>query len=97
MTMAKKKFVHRAIKSVCVKEDDQVVDIFSMGYGTTEALQQQQKAISLVYTNEQMTELEALCHSTVKEDVELRRWAGLDTEHEGNVPTPHKEDGKTLE
>ena len=44
-----------------------------------------------------MTELEALCHSTVNEDVELRRWAGLDIKHEGNVPIPHKEDGKTLE
>ena len=39
MTMAKSFFVHRAIKSICVKEDDQVVDLFSMGYGTTEALQ----------------------------------------------------------
>ena len=29
--------------------------------------------------------------------MELRRCAGLDIEHEGNVPTPHKEDGKTLE
>ena len=44
-----------------------------------------------------MTELEALCHSTLNEDVELRRWAGLDIEHESNVPSPHKEDGKTLE
>ena len=44
-----------------------------------------------------MTELEALCHSIVNEDVELRRWVGLDIKHEGNVPTPHKEDGKTLE
>ena len=44
-----------------------------------------------------MTELEALCHSTINEDMELRRWAGLDIKHEGNVPTPHKEDGKILE
>ena len=41
MTMAKAFFVCCAIKSVCVKEDNQVVDIFSMGYGNTEALQQQ--------------------------------------------------------
>ena len=43
-----------------------------------------------------MIELKALCHSTVNEDVELRRWAGLDIKHEGNVPTPRKDDGKTL-
>ena len=97
MTMAKAFFVCRAIKSVCVKEGNQGVDIFSMGYGTTEALQQQRKDVSLVCTNEKMIELEALCHSTVNEDVELRRWEGLDIKHEGNVPTPHKEHGKTLE
>ena len=44
-----------------------------------------------------MIELEALCHPTINEDVEFRRWTGLDIQHEGNVPTPHKEDGKTLE
>ena len=39
MTMAKPFFVSRAIKSICVKEDDHVADIFSVGYGTIEALQ----------------------------------------------------------
>ena len=68
-----------------------------MGYGTKEALQQQRKVVSLIYTNDKMIQLEALCHSTINEDVEPRRWAGLDIKHEGNVPTPHKEDGKTLE
>ena len=41
MTMAKAFFVRRAIKSVCFKEDNQVIDIFSMGYETIEALQSQ--------------------------------------------------------
>ena len=68
-----------------------------MGYGTIEALQQQCKVVSIVCTNEQMTKLEAKCHSTVNEDVELRRWVGLDIKHEGNVCTPHKDDGKILE
>ncbi|MCO5581795.1 hypothetical protein L7F22_035684 [Adiantum nelumboides] len=76
-----------AIKCICLKEDDKVVDIFSLGYGTKEALLQQQKVISIACTNEQMTELEALCHSTIDEDDELKRWAGL-------VSTPQNDNGK---
>ena len=38
--VAKAFFVRRAIKCICVKEDDQVIEIFSLGYGTREALQQ---------------------------------------------------------
>ena len=47
VTMEKSCFVHHTIKSIYVKEDDQVVDVFLMGYGTMEALQQQQKVLSL--------------------------------------------------
>ena len=60
LVMAKAFLVRRAIKCICFKEDDQVIDIFSLGYGTREALQQQRKVISLACTNEQMTQLEAL-------------------------------------
>lgn len=48
MTFAKSFFVRHAIKSICVKEDDQVIDIFSLGYGTKEALEHQRKVISVV-------------------------------------------------
>ena len=97
ITMAKAFFVQRAIKSIYVKEDDQVLDIFSMGYGTTEALQQKRKVLSLACTNEQMTKLEALGHSIVDEDVELQRWVGLDVKDQVNTSSPHNDDGKTME
>ncbi|MCO5603473.1 hypothetical protein L7F22_057623 [Adiantum nelumboides] len=90
LTTAKSFFVWRTIKCICLKEDDKVVDIFSLGYGTKEALLQQQKVISIACTNEQMTELEALCHSTTDEDDELKRWAGL-------VSTPQNDNGKDSE
>ncbi|MCO5610177.1 hypothetical protein L7F22_064413 [Adiantum nelumboides] len=90
LTTAKSFFVRRAIKCICLKEDDKVVDIFSLGYGTKEALLQQRKVISVACTNEQMTELEALCHSTIDEDDELKRWAGL-------VSTPQNDNGKDSE
>ncbi|MCO5584734.1 hypothetical protein L7F22_038666 [Adiantum nelumboides] len=90
LTTAKSFFFRRAIKCICLKEDDKVVDIFSLGYGTKEALLQQQKVISVACTNEQMTELEALCHSTIDEDDELKRWAGL-------VSTPQNDNGKDSE
>ncbi|MCO5587469.1 hypothetical protein L7F22_041418 [Adiantum nelumboides] len=90
LTTAKSFFVRRAIKCICLKEDNKVVDIFSLGYGTKEALLQQRKVISVACTNEQMTELEALCHSTIDEDDELKRWAGL-------VSTPQNDNGKDSE
>ncbi|MCO5581977.1 hypothetical protein L7F22_035866 [Adiantum nelumboides] len=90
LTTAKSFFVRRAIKCICLKEDDKVVDIFSLGYGTKEALLQQRKVISVACTNEQMTELEALCHSIIDEDDELKRWAGL-------VSTPQNDNGKDSE
>ncbi|MCO5588735.1 hypothetical protein L7F22_042694 [Adiantum nelumboides] len=90
LTTAKSFFVRRAIKCICLKEDDKVVDIFSLGYGTKEALLQQRKVISVACTNEQTTELEALCHSTIDEDDELKRWAGL-------VSTPQNDNGKDSE
>ncbi|MCO5563061.1 hypothetical protein L7F22_016697 [Adiantum nelumboides] len=90
LTTAKSFFVRRAIKCICLKEDDKVVDIFSLGYGTKEALLQQRKVISVACTNEQMTELEALCHSTIDEDDELKRWAGV-------VSTPQNDNGKDSE
>ncbi|MCO5601223.1 hypothetical protein L7F22_055342 [Adiantum nelumboides] len=90
LTIAKSFFVRCAIKCICLKEDDKVVDIFSLGYGTKEALLQQRKVISVACTNEQMTELEALCHSTIDEDDELKRWAGL-------VSTPQNDNGKDSE
>ncbi|MCO5569944.1 hypothetical protein L7F22_023658 [Adiantum nelumboides] len=90
LTTAKSFFVRRAIKCICLKENDKVMDIFSLGYGTKEALLQQRKVISVAYTNEQMTELEALCHSTIDEDDELKRWAGL-------VSTPQNDNGKDSE
>ncbi|MCO5567930.1 hypothetical protein L7F22_021626, partial [Adiantum nelumboides] len=90
LTTAKSFFVWHAIKCICLKEDDKVVDIFSLGYGTKEALLQQRKVISVACTNEQMTELEALCHSTIDEDDELKRWAGL-------VSTPQNDNGKDSE
>ncbi|MCO5552122.1 hypothetical protein L7F22_005632 [Adiantum nelumboides] len=90
LTTAKSFFVRRAIKCICLKEDDKVVDIFSLGYGTKEALLQQRKVISVACTNEQMTELEALCHSTIDEDDELKRWAVL-------VSTPQNDNGKDSE
>ena len=34
VTMAKAFLVSRAMKCLCVKEDDQVLDVFSLGYGT---------------------------------------------------------------
>ncbi|MCO5572911.1 hypothetical protein L7F22_026672, partial [Adiantum nelumboides] len=73
LTTAKAFFVRHAIKCICLKEDDKVVDIFSLGYGTKEALLQQRKVISVACTNKQMTELEALCHSTMDEDDDLKR------------------------
>ena len=51
----------------------------------------------MVCTNEKMKELEALCHSTINKDMELKRWVGLDIKHEGNVYNPHKDDGKNFE
>ncbi|MCO5596940.1 hypothetical protein L7F22_051011 [Adiantum nelumboides] len=90
LTTAKSFFGRRAIKCICLKEDDKVVDIFSLGYGTKETLLQQRKVISVACTNEQMTELEALCHSTIDEDDELKRWAGL-------VSTPQNDNGKDSE
>ncbi|MCO5610290.1 hypothetical protein L7F22_064526 [Adiantum nelumboides] len=90
LTTAKIFFVRCTIKCICLKEDDKVVDIFSLGYGTKEALLQQQKVISVACTNDQMTELEALCHSTIDEDDELKRWAGL-------VSTPQNDNGKDSE
>ncbi|MCO5572317.1 hypothetical protein L7F22_026070 [Adiantum nelumboides] len=90
LTNAKSFFVRHAIKCICLKEDDKVVDIFSLGYKTKEALLQQQKVISIACTNEQMTELEALCHSTMDEDDELKRWASL-------VSTPQNDNGKDSE
>lgn len=93
MIMAKSSFVRRAIKCICVKEDDQVIDIFSLGYGTREALQQQRKVLSVACTNDQLMDLEALCHSTVDEDVELRRWAGLETKEKIDASAPHDDNG----
>ncbi|MCO5614410.1 hypothetical protein L7F22_068691 [Adiantum nelumboides] len=90
LTTAKSFFVRRAIKCICLKDDDKVVDIFSLGYGTKEALLQQRTVISVACTNEQMTELEALCHSTIDEDDELKRWASL-------VSTPQNDNGKDSE
>ncbi|MCO5551401.1 hypothetical protein L7F22_004904, partial [Adiantum nelumboides] len=43
LTPTKAFFVCHAIKCICLKEDDKVVDIFSLGYGTKEALLQQTK------------------------------------------------------
>lgn len=63
MAMSKSFFVHQAIKCICFKEDDQAIDIFSLGYGTKETLQQQTKVLSLACTNKQMTQLEAFCLS----------------------------------
>ncbi|MCO5604239.1 hypothetical protein L7F22_058402 [Adiantum nelumboides] len=63
------------------------VDIFSLGYETKEALLQQGKVISIACTNEQMTELEALCHSTMDEHDELESLAGL-------VSTPQNDNDK---
>lgn len=97
MVMAKAFFVRRAIKCVCVKEDDQVIDVFSLGYGTREALQQQRRVISLACTNEQMTQLEALCNATVDEDVELRKWAGLDAKDKVNVSSAQENNGEEIE
>ena len=54
VTMAKALLVRRAIKCLCLKEDDHVVDIFSLGYGSKEALQEQRKVIFIVCSNEQM-------------------------------------------
>ncbi|MCO5610673.1 hypothetical protein L7F22_064914, partial [Adiantum nelumboides] len=89
LTIAKTLFVHRAIKCICLKEDDKVVDIFSLGYRTKEALLQQRKVISIACTIEQMIELEALFHSTIDEDDELKRWACL-------VSTPQNDNDKDL-
>ena len=44
-----------------------------------------------------MTELEALCHSTIDEDAKLRRWASLDAKEKVNVSTLEKDNGKELE
>ncbi|MCO5550217.1 hypothetical protein L7F22_003699 [Adiantum nelumboides] len=72
LTIAKSFFVRRAIKCICLKEDDKVVDIFSLGYGTKEVLLQQRKVILVACTNEQMIDLEALCHSTIDEVMSLK-------------------------
>ncbi|MCO5591555.1 hypothetical protein L7F22_045542 [Adiantum nelumboides] len=77
LTTTKSFFVRCTIKCICLKEVYKVVDIFSLGYGTKEALLQQRKVISVACTNEQMTELEALCHSTIDKDDELERWVAL--------------------
>lgn len=44
-----------------------------------------------------MKQLEALCHSTVDEDIELRRWAGLDVKENVNASTSHNDNGKERE
>ncbi|MCO5553773.1 hypothetical protein L7F22_007299 [Adiantum nelumboides] len=90
LTTAKSFFVRPTIKCICFKEDDKVVDIVSIGYETKEALLQQGKVISVACTNEHMTELEALCHSTIDEDDDLKRWVGL-------VSTPQNDNGKDSE
>ncbi|MCO5587894.1 hypothetical protein L7F22_041846, partial [Adiantum nelumboides] len=86
LTIAKVFFVCNSIKSICFKEGDKVVEMFSLG--TKEALLQQQKVISVACTNEQMTELKALCHSTMDENDELKRWVGL-------VSTPQNDNGSS--
>ncbi|MCO5561652.1 hypothetical protein L7F22_015273 [Adiantum nelumboides] len=50
LTTAKSFFVRRTIKCICLKEDDKVVDIFSLGYGTKEALLKHRKVVGLVST-----------------------------------------------
>ncbi|MCO5598289.1 hypothetical protein L7F22_052381 [Adiantum nelumboides] len=82
--------VCRATNCNCLKEDDKVVDIFSLCNGTKDALLQQRKVISVSCTNEQMTELEALCHFTMNEDDKLKRWVGL-------VSTPQNDNDKDSE
>ena len=96
VAMAKAHFVHHSIKCVCVKEDDQVIDIFSLGYGTKEALLLQRKVISVACTSDQMTDLESLCHSTLEEDINLRRWAGLESRENDGVSIPHNDSNKEM-
>lgn len=76
--MAKTYIARRAIQSVCVKENDHVVDMFSLGYATKEALQQQRKVITVSCTSEQTLQLQNTCIETVEADPILKRWAGID-------------------
>lgn len=73
-----------------------MIDIFSLGYGTKEALLLERKVISVACTSDQMTNLESICHSTVEEDINLRRWAGLESGENGVVSTPHNDGSKEM-
>ena len=68
VTMAKSFFVRRAMKCLCIKEYGQVLDVFSLGYGIRETLQQQQKVISIACSNDQILQLETICMAAIEED-----------------------------
>ena len=92
VTMAKSFFVRRAVKCLCIKEDDQVLDVFSLGYGTREALQQQRKVISIACSNDQILQLETICMATIEEDDDLQKWAKLDGNEKEDASTSNADD-----
>ena len=92
VTMAKSFFVRRAVKCLCIKENDQVLDVFSLGYGTREALQQQRKVISIACSNDQILQLETICMATIEEDDALQKWAKLDGNEKEDASTSNADD-----
>lgn len=77
MELAKAYMVQRVINDVCIKEDDHVVDILTLGFGAKEALLLQRKVISVVCTNEQSVKVEEDCLAAVGTSLVLKKWAGL--------------------
>ena len=52
MELAKALMVRCIISDACIKEDDHVVDVLTLGYAAKESLLLPQKVISVVCTNE---------------------------------------------
>lgn len=87
--------VQRVINDVCIKEDDHVVDILTLGFGAKEALLlQRERSFQLCGTTEYLVKVETTncLLAAVDTSLVLKKWAGLVPESKVVVSDEENED-----
>lgn len=95
LEVAKAYLVQRVINDVCIKEDDHVVDILTLGFGAKEALLlQRERSFQLCGTTEYLVKVETTncLLAAVDTSLVLKKWAGLVPESKVVVSDEENED-----